>query len=82
MIATPHYLPWRKTTSPQEIEALCIETKKEKHAITMDIYRGNEIYYTMDAIQRNRLKFLLRTCMVCAGGRQLQRKNCSGFWTT
>ena len=57
VIATPHYLPWRKNSSPQEIEALCSETKKkllEKHGITMDIYCGNEIYYTMDAIQNLR----------------------------
>ena len=54
VIATPHYLPWKKNSSPQEIEALCAEAKKkllEKHGISMDIYCGNEIYYTLDAIQ-------------------------------
>ena len=57
VIATPHYLPWKKNSSPQEIEALCAEAKKkllEKHGISMDIYCGNEIYYTMDAIQNLR----------------------------
>ena len=54
VIATPHYLPWRKNYSPKQIEDLCSQAKKkllEKHGITMDIYSGNEIYYTVDAIQ-------------------------------
>lgn len=57
VIATPHYLPWKKNSSPQEIAVLCAEAKKkllEKHGISMDIYCGNEIYYTMDAIQNLR----------------------------
>ncbi len=55
VIATPHYLPWRKNRSPKEIEELCLQAKKkllEKHGITMDIYSGNEIYYTVDVIRK------------------------------
>ena len=54
VIATPHYIPWKQTSSPERIEELCLEAKKkllEKHGITMDIYCGNEIYYTIDAIR-------------------------------
>lgn len=54
VIATPHHLPWRKNCSPEKIEQLCLQAEKkllEKHGITMDIYCGNEIYYTVDAIQ-------------------------------
>ena len=57
VIATPHYLPWRENSSPQAVEVLCAEAKKkllEKHGISMDIYCGNEIYYTLDAIQNLR----------------------------
>lgn len=53
VIATPHYLPWRKNRSPKEIEELCLQAEKnlsEKYGIAMDIYCGNEIYYTTDAI--------------------------------
>lgn len=54
VIATPHYFPWKQKSTPMEIEALCREAQKKllkKHGITMDIYPGNEIYYSTDAIQ-------------------------------
>lgn len=54
VIATPHYFPWRTNCSPKEIEELCLKAKKkllEKHGIAIDIYGGNEIYYSVDAIQ-------------------------------
>lgn len=57
VIATPHFLPWKKQSSPKEIEALCLQAEKkllEKHGIAMDIYCGNEIYYNTDAIQKLR----------------------------
>ncbi len=54
VIATPHYVSWKEGCSSKEIEQLCSQAKKkllEKHGITMDIYCGNEIYYTTDAIR-------------------------------
>lgn len=57
VIATPHYAPWMQKSSTKEIEALCLQAEKkllEKHGISMDIYCGNEIYYSMDAIQNLR----------------------------
>lgn len=57
VIATPHFIPWRQSATPKEIENLCAEVQKkllEKHGITMDIHCGNEIYYTLDAIQHLR----------------------------
>lgn len=62
VIATPHYLPWKQRTSPREIEELCSKAEKkllEKHGITMDIYCGNEIYYTTDAIHNLRERKML-----------------------
>ena len=57
VIATPHFLPWRQSATPKEIMNLCSEVQKKllrKHGISMDIYCGNEIYYSMDAIQNLR----------------------------
>ena len=57
VIATPHFIPWRQSVTPNEIKKLCAEVQKkllEKHGITMDIHCGNEIYYTLDAIQHLR----------------------------
>ena len=57
VIATPHYLPWKQKYALEEIEKLCQEAQKkvlQKHGIAMDIYCGNEIYYTLDAIQNLR----------------------------
>lgn len=57
IIATPHYLPWKKRARPNEIENLCREAEKklrDKRGISIDIYPGNEIYYRVDVIQRLR----------------------------
>lgn len=57
IIATPHYYPWKEKVSPKEIKELCREAEEKfnkKHRITMDIYPGNEIYYSVDAIQNLR----------------------------
>lgn len=54
VIATPHYLPWRKSASPEEIRSLCMEAEEKlskKHGISMDIHPGNEIYYNVDTVQ-------------------------------
>lgn len=54
VIATPHYIPWKTNPTPEEIENLCVQAKKkffEKHGIAMDIYSGNEIYYSVDAVR-------------------------------
>ena len=62
VVATPHYLPWKKEVSGEEIIKLCKEVSKkllEKQGIAMDIYPGNEIYYTVDAIQDLRKKEIL-----------------------
>ena len=57
IIATPHYLPWKRRAKPNEIENLCREAEKklrDKRGISIDIYPGNEIYYRVDVIQRLR----------------------------
>lgn len=54
VIATPHYLPWKEMLPLDELQKLCKEAREKlekKHGITMDIYLGNEIYYSVDAIQ-------------------------------
>ena len=55
IIATPHYLPWRKNVRPDEIRRLCIEAMEKlesSYGISMDIYPGNEIYYSMGIVER------------------------------
>lgn len=55
VIATPHYLPWKKNTKPEMIKQLCSEAQKKllnKYGIVMDIYPGNEIYYNLSVIQK------------------------------
>lgn len=57
IIATPHYLAWEPQSNPKEIEILCREAEKKlqsEYGISIDIYPGNEIYYSMDVI--NHLK--------------------------
>lgn len=57
IIATPHYFPWKSTQSPEAIKEMCMAAQKKllkKHGIAMDIYCGNEIYYSVDAIQKLR----------------------------
>lgn len=53
IIATPHYLPWAPQVSPEEIRRLCGEAEKKlqsKYGISIDIYPGNEIYYSVDVL--------------------------------
>ena len=55
VIATPHFLPWRKNVHPDTIRELCEKAKekleKEK-GIAIDIYPGNEIYYSIGVSER------------------------------
>lgn len=53
IIATPHYLPWRPETNPEQIKALCKEAEQkiqDAHGIPMKIYPGQEIYYHLDLL--------------------------------
>ena len=53
IIATPHYLPWKKNAGGEKIQALCQEVKEKFYknlGISMDIYPGNEIYYHVDML--------------------------------
>ena len=55
VIATPHYIPWRSNTPSDEVQELCQKVKEklfEKTGITMDIYAGHEIYYSVGVIDR------------------------------
>lgn len=55
IIATPHYLPWHQNIKPEEICRLCHEAEEQiqrKHGICMDIYPGNEIYYSLEVVER------------------------------
>lgn len=54
VIATPHYLPWKKGVTAETICALCKEAEerlKEKHGISMHIYPGHEIYYSVELVE-------------------------------
>lgn len=54
IIATPHYLPWKKGKPADEIRRLCRNAKEDlrrKYGINMDIYPGHEIYYGIDVVQ-------------------------------
>ncbi|MDO4200327.1 MAG: protein tyrosine phosphatase [Clostridia bacterium] len=53
IIATPHYLPWRPETNPNQIKTLCKDAEKkiqEALGIQMGIYSGQEIYYHLDML--------------------------------
>ena len=55
VIATPHYIPWKSNTAPDELQELCQKAKEklfQKTGITMDIYAGHEIYYSVGVIDR------------------------------
>lgn len=48
IIATPHYLPWKRNADRSTIERLCAEAEERFHdrsGITMQIFPGNEIWY-------------------------------------
>lgn len=54
IIATPHYSPWMKGPEPKEVFESCKEAHerlKSEFGIEMQIYPGNEIYYSVDVIQ-------------------------------
>ena len=55
LIATPHYVPFRPGVPAEKIKELCQEAKEKLYTnmgITMDIYAGHEIYYSVGAIDR------------------------------
>lgn len=54
VIATPHFIPWKVTTAPRQIEQLCLELQKRVYrelGFDMKIYPGQEIYYHYDIIE-------------------------------
>lgn len=55
VIATPHYIPWKKKVNGEQIKQLCKEAEEkllEKHGISMDIYPGHEIYYSIEILEK------------------------------
>ena len=54
IIATPHYHPEFKYLRGEELNKACEEFKKElkENNIDIDIYLGNEIYFTYDLIEK------------------------------
>ena len=45
IIATPHYLPWKKENMAERIPELCREAEKklqDAYGVSMKIYPGNE----------------------------------------
>ena len=59
IIATPHYLPWKKNADPEKIRARCRQAQEKLYeyaGISMDIYPGNEIYYHMNVLESLRSK--------------------------
>lgn len=51
IIATPHYLPWKKNASPSQILCLCREAEQrfqKEYQKTMTVLPGNELYYHLD----------------------------------
>lgn len=53
IIATPHYLPWKKKAPSEQIRSLCAQTAqqfKKETGKNIDIYPGNEIYYHTELI--------------------------------
>lgn len=54
IIATPHYLPWKKEATGKSIRQLCQEAQERlqrQYGISMDIYPGQEIYYSTDIVE-------------------------------
>ena len=55
VIATPHYVPYRPGVPAERIKELCLEAQEKLHTkmgISMDIYAGHEIYYSVGVIER------------------------------
>lgn len=54
VIATPHYLPWKSGVTAEVICERCKEAEErlqKEYGISMDIYPGNEIYYSTDTVE-------------------------------
>lgn len=54
VIATPHYLPWKDDTTAESICELCKEAERRlqnQYGISMKIYPGHEIYYSVELIE-------------------------------
>ena len=54
LIATPHYLPWRKTVTAEQVPDLCREAEERAAAglgIRMEIHPGQELYYHRDILK-------------------------------
>ena len=55
VFATPHYEPWNKTATVEEIRTLCKQAKEKlqtERGITMEIYPGCEIYYNFEVVDK------------------------------
>lgn len=55
VIATPHFLPWRKSIACEEIKSLCTQAREKldkERGVSMDIYPGNEIYYSIGVVEK------------------------------
>ena len=55
IVATPHYLPWQKNAGADTIRDLCCKARERlqsEHGITLDIYPGNEIYYSIGVVEK------------------------------
>lgn len=52
MILTPHYKPMRHNSSPDRVEDVLYELEERKQAagISVQLYLGNEIYYSSEVI--------------------------------
>lgn len=54
VIATPHYLPWKEGVTAEAICERCKEAEErlqKEYGISMDIYPGNEIYYSSETVE-------------------------------
>lgn len=55
IIATPHYIPWRREIPVRKIQELCREAEekaKRELGKPMKIYPGNELYYHLELIDK------------------------------
>lgn len=55
VIATPHYYPWRRNVSPEEVREKCRQAKEklqEEYGLEIEVYAGHEIYYSVDTLQK------------------------------
>lgn len=53
MIATPHYLPWKKTIIPEQIREMCKEAQERfstEYGQQMQVFPGEELYYYSDLV--------------------------------